>query len=40
MHAISSFLIHFIGLMSNAIGLVMRFVMHAWQNGFCSCRTC
>jgi len=34
MRAISSFLIHFIGLMSNAIGLAMRFVMDAWQNGF------
>jgi len=40
MRAISSFIIHFIRLMSNATGLAMRFVMDAWQNGFCSCRTC
>jgi len=26
--------------MSNATGFAMRFVMDAWQNGFCSCRTC
>jgi len=26
--------------MSNATGLAMRIVMDAWQNGFCSCRTC
>jgi len=26
--------------MSNATGLAMRFVMDAWQNGLCSCRTC